>query len=132
MNMRALALLGLVATAMLAATPAAAVDFGIVAGSGATQSNSTAVAGSQGSSASALFGFTTQTSQSLAASGGEAQSIMSGNDQASTSVHQSETLQAGSSASFGLAGSQNSNLALGVGSSSASNQLTGVWLFVQP
>jgi len=130
--MKKLLNLAVLAAASLLATPAMAVDFGIVAGSGASQSNSTAIAGSQGSSASALFGFTTQTSQSLAASGGNAQSVISGNDQASASTHQSETLQAGNTASFGLAGSQNSNLALGAGSSSASNQLTGVWLFIQP
>jgi hypothetical protein len=57
---------------------------------------------------------------------------MSGNDQGSASTHVSQTTQQGSTFSLGLAGSQNSNLALGAGSSSASNQLTGVWLFVSP
>jgi len=114
------------------ATPAMAVDFGIALGQGSSSSTSLAVAGSQGSSASLIAGATTQTSQSLAASGGSAVSIMDGNDQSSTSVHQSETLQTGSSASLGLAGSQNSNFAFGAGGSSAQNSLVGVWLFVQP
>jgi len=57
---------------------------------------------------------------------------MSGNDQASASQHESLTQQQGTSGSLGLASSQNSNLAAGFGSSSASNQLVGVWLFVQP
>jgi hypothetical protein len=131
MNMKKIfALAGMLAATVLA-TPAAAVDFGLAIGAGSSSSSSTAVAGSQGSSASLIAGATTQTSQSLAASGGSAVSIMDGNDQSSTSVHQSETLQTGNSASLGLAGSQNSNFAFGAGSSSASNQLVGVWLFVQ-
>jgi len=124
-----LALAALASTVL--ATPAMAVDFGLAVGAGSTSSTSSAISGSQGSSASLLFGATTQTSQGLAASGGNAVSVMDGNDQASSSVHQSETLQTGSSASFGLAGSQNSNGTLAFGSSSASNQLIGVWLFVQ-
>lgn len=126
-----LGIVGLLATVALA-TPAAAVDFGLATGSGSSQSNSSALAVSQGSSASAVFGFTTQQSQALGASGGSAVSQLSGNDQASASTHQSETLQTGSTASFGLAGSQNSNLAIGNGSSSASNSLNAIWLFVQP
>jgi len=129
--MKKLLTLAALASISLLATPAAAVDFGLAVGTGSSQSNSTAVAGSQGSSASLIFGATTQTSQSLAASGGNAQSVLNGNDQASASTHQSETLQAGSSASFGLAGSQNSNIATGFGSSSASNQLVGIWIFAQ-
>jgi len=130
--MKAFALIGLLGATLLAATPAAAVDFGLVVGGSNTSSNSVAVAGSQGSSASAIFGLTTQTSQSLAASGGSGTAIISGNDASSTTVHQSETLQQGSSASFGLAGSQNSNLAFGAGGSSANTSLQGIWLFVQP
>jgi len=124
------ALAGLLASVALA-TPAAAVDFGLAVGTGSSQSNSTAVAGSQGSSASLIAGATTQTSQSLAASGGNAVSVLNGNDQASSSTHQSETLQTGNSASLGLAGSQNSNIAFGAGSSSASNQLVAIWVFAQ-
>jgi len=124
------ALAGLLASVALA-TPAAAVDFGLAVGTGSSQSNSTAVAGSQGSSASLIAGATTQTSQSLAASGGNAVSVLNGNDQASSSTHQSETLQTGSSASLGFAGSQNSNIASGFGGSSASNQLVAIWVFAQ-
>jgi len=121
----ALATLGL-------ASPAAAVDFGIAVGSGQSASSSTAVAGSQGSSGSLLFGITGQQSSAGAISGGTATSQISGNDQASSSLHESQTTQQGTSGSLGLAGSQNSNLAFGAGQSSASNQLVGVWLFVQP
>ena len=128
--MKALALIGLLASVAIA-TPAAAVDLGIALGSGSTSSTSGAIAASQGSSASAIFGFTGQQSSAGAASGGEAISVMDGNDQLSSSIHQSETTQQGTSGSFGLAGSQNSNFALGAGGSAASNNLVGVWLFVQ-
>lgn len=125
-----IALAGLLGATMLA-TPAAAIDLGVALGSGSTSSTSGAIAASQGSSGSLLFGFTGQQSSAGAASGGEAVSVMDGNDQLSSSIHQSETTQQGTSGSFGLAGSQNSNFAVGAGSSSASNQLIGVWLFVQ-
>jgi len=125
--------LALAALASVAfATPAMAIDFGIALGSGQSSSSSLAVAGSQGSSGSLLFGITGQQSSAGAASGGEATSVMSGNDQLSSSIHQSETTQQGTSGSLGLAGSQNSNFAFGAGGSNASNQLVGVWLFVQP
>ncbi|RPJ87097.1 MAG: hypothetical protein EHM18_02825 [Acidobacteria bacterium] len=131
--MKKLALFACAALATLGfAAPAAAADFGIVLGQGSTSSNSFAVAGSQGSSGSLIAGATTQTSQSLAASGGSGVSILSGNDGSSTTQHQSETLQTGSSASLGLAGSQNSNFGFAVGGSSAQNSLIGVWLFAQP
>jgi len=130
--MKKLLNLAVLAVATLLATPAMAVDFGIVAGGSNTSSVSQAVAGSQGSSGSLLFGATSQTSQSLAASGGSGTAIISGNDASSTTVHQSETLQTGQSASFGLAGSQNSNIAAGVGGSAANTSLQGIWLFVQP
>ena len=127
------ALLTLVAAGLaLVAAPASAVDLGIALGTGQTGSTSSAISASQGSSASALLGFTTQNSFGGAASGGSATSVMSGNDQASTSVHQSETIQGGTSLSLGLAGSQNSNIAIGSGQSAAQNSLIGVWLFVQP
>jgi len=125
------ALAGLLATVALA-SPAAAVDFGVAVGSGASQSNSTAISGSQGSSASALFGVTAQQSSGGALSFGQAESVMSGNDQGAQSTHTSATTQQGSTFSLGLAGSQNSNAVLGVGSSSAQNALTGIWLFVGP
>ena len=128
--MKALALIGLIASVAIA-TPASAVDLGIALGSGSTSSTSGAIAASQGSSGSLLFGFTGQQSSAGAASGGEAVSVMNGNDQLSSSIHQSETTQQGTSGSFGLAGSQNSNFAVGAGGSSASNQLIGVWLFAQ-
>jgi hypothetical protein len=114
------------------ATPALAIDFGVAVGSGASQSNSTAISGSQGSSASALFGVTAQQSSGGAASAGFSESVMSGNDQGSQSQHTSATTQQGSTFSLGLAGSQNSNNTLGIGSSSASNNLVGVWIFAQP
>jgi hypothetical protein len=125
-----LGIVGLLATVALA-TPAAAVDFGLAVGAGNSASSSTAVAGSQGSSASAFFGATQQSSQGLAASGGSAVSILNGNDQASSSTHQSETLQQGQTTSFGLAGSQNSNVVAGVGSSAANNTLRAIWIFAQ-
>ena len=124
------ALAGLLAATVLA-TPAAAIDLGIAIGGGTTSSTSGAIAASQGSSASAFLGVTAQQSSAGAASGGEAISVMDGNDQLSSSIHQSETTQQGSTFSLGLAGSQNSNFAVGAGSSSASNQLVGVWLFAQ-
>ena len=129
--MKKIALLALGLSTVLA-TQAMAIDLGIAAGTGSTSSTSLASSASQGSSGSLLAGATFQQSSGGAASGGEATSIMSGNDQFSSSVHQSETIQQGSSVSFGLAGSQNSNLTGALGGSAASNNLTGVWLFIQP
>ena len=129
--MKTYALAAIASLALLAA-PASAIDLGIAVGQGSTGSVSQASSISQGSSASALAGFTTQNSFGGAASGGNATSIMSGNDQASSSVHQSETVQGGTSFSLGLAGSQNSNLTIGTGGSAAQNSLAGIWLFIQP
>jgi len=130
MKMKKLILLA--GTALCFATPAAAVDLGLAVGSGQSASTSLPSSSSQGSSASLIFGATQQSSAGIAASGGSATSIMSGNDQSSTSVHQSETLQEGQTTSFGLAGSQNSNVTGAVGGSAASNSLQSIWIFLQP
>ena len=120
------------ASLVLFSTPAMAVDFGIVAGSGASSSTSQALSGSQGSSASFIAGATVQQSSGAANSNGFGASSISGNNQLAVSNHTSQTTQQGSTASLGLAGSQNSNVTQAVGGSSAQNVLTGVWLFIQP
>ena len=123
----------LAAVASLAiAAPASAAELGIAFGTGGTNSSSTAVAGSQGSSGSVLFGVTAQQSSAGANSNGTAEQVIQGNDSGSQTTHTSTTTQQGSTFSFGLAGSQNSNIAFGAGQSNAGNNIAGVWLFANP
>jgi len=125
-------LLAAAALGSIISTPVLAAELGIAFGTGGTSSTSTAVAASQGSSASAIFGITGQQSSAGANSNGVAEQVISGNDSGSATTHTSTTTQQGTSASLGLAGSQNSNFAFGAGQSNAGNALVGVWLFANP
>lgn len=129
--MRKLFALALAATTLLA-TPAAAVDLGIAVSEGATGSTSSAGAATQGSSASALLGFSAQQSSAGAQSAGSGTSLVSGNDSQSSSNHTSIVQQQGSNVSLGLAGAQNSSTAVGTGQSAAANQVNAIYLFFQP
>jgi hypothetical protein len=120
------------AALLVSAAPAMAAEIGIAFGGSQTSSSSNVLAATQGSSASAIFGVTQQSSLAGAESGGEAASIISGNDSATASHHLAVTEQTGTSSSFGLAGSQNSGFAVGTGSSNATNGLVFVSLFAQP
>lgn len=123
----------LAAVAALALPAAAnAAEIGIAFGGGSTASSSTAIAATQGSSGSAIFGTTTQSSLAGAESGGEAVSVISGNDGFSASHHLTVTEQTGTSSSLGLAGSQNSGFGVGFGSSSAQNTVGFISLFGNP
>lgn len=124
-------LIALAATAIFA-TPAAAVDLGIAVSQGNTASTSLASAGTQGSSASAIFGFSAQQSSAGAGSAGQATSLVSGNDGQSSSTHVSEVAQQGTTFSVGLAGSQNSGAGVAQGGSAAANQVNAIYLFLQP
>lgn len=122
-------LLAAVAAMGLTAAPAMAAELGLVIGAGGSQSSSSAAAASQGSSASAIAGVTFQVSGARANSNGSAEQVIQGNDSGAQSTHTSTTTQGGTTFSFGLAGSQNSNVAVANGSSAAGNRLVGVWLF---
>lgn len=118
----------LAGAAMFAATPAMAVD---IIGGSTTSSASNAAVSSTGGSASLIYGTTTQQSSAGANSNGYGINLMPGDgSNSSLSNHTSVTAQQGSSASLGLAGSGNANVAGAHGASSASGGLlTGFLVF---
>lgn len=122
----------LAGSALLFATPAAAVDLGIATGSSGSASTSQAGSASVGQSSSALLGFSAQQSSGAANSNGTGFSVISGNDTLSGSNHTSQTAQQGSTVSLGLAQSSNANQTIAQGASAGAANLTGVWIFLQP
>lgn len=128
--MRKIVLAAVAALVLPAAANAATL--GLQIGTGSATSGSTAVAASQGSSGSAIIGATTQTSGAHADSAGIAGNQITNGIVLSESQHVSNTAQTGNSASIGLAGSQNSNFALGAGASAATGSHFVAGLFLVP